>query len=49
MFRRTQGVFNVVTGSHAHSAAIGKAMCDSSVVRALSFTGSTRVGKLLYK
>jgi len=44
-----KGVFNVVTGSHANSAAIGKAMCDSSDVRALSFTGSTRVGKLLYR
>ncbi|MBB1474168.1 NADP-dependent succinate-semialdehyde dehydrogenase [Shewanella sp. SG41-3] len=35
------GVFSVVTGD---SIAIGKAMCDSPIVRKLSFTGSTPVG-----
>ena len=38
------GVINVVTGTHANAASIGKAMCDSPAVKALSFTGSTRVG-----
>ncbi|CAN7754033.1 NAD-dependent succinate-semialdehyde dehydrogenase [Cupriavidus necator] len=38
------GVFNVVTG-RAHE--IGKALTDSPVVRKLSFTGSTEVGRVL--
>jgi succinate-semialdehyde dehydrogenase/glutarate-semialdehyde dehydrogenase len=38
------GVFNIVSGD---ALAIGKVMTDSEVVRKLSFTGSTRVGKLL--
>jgi succinate-semialdehyde dehydrogenase/glutarate-semialdehyde dehydrogenase len=40
------GVLNVVTGTD--SSAIGKALCDDSRVRKLSFTGSTPVGKILY-
>jgi succinate-semialdehyde dehydrogenase/glutarate-semialdehyde dehydrogenase len=39
------GVINVVTGSDAKS--IGKALTDSPVVRKLTFTGSTPVGKQL--
>ena len=39
------GVFNVVTGTDAPT--IGKALTDSKLVRKLSFTGSTAVGKLL--
>ncbi|KVT92502.1 NAD-dependent succinate-semialdehyde dehydrogenase [Burkholderia ubonensis] len=38
------GVFNVVSGD---AVAIGEALTRSPVVRKLSFTGSTRVGKLL--
>jgi succinate-semialdehyde dehydrogenase/glutarate-semialdehyde dehydrogenase len=40
------GVFNVVSGD---AVAIGGALTESGVVRKLSFTGSTRVGKLLAK
>jgi len=40
------GVFNVVTGD---APAIGNAMCDSPDIRALTFTGSTPVGKLLMR
>ena len=40
------GVFNIVSGD---AVAIGSALTESSVVRKLSFTGSTRVGKLLAK
>ncbi|RAS21882.1 NAD-dependent succinate-semialdehyde dehydrogenase [Paraburkholderia bryophila] len=40
------GVFNVVSGD---AVAIGGALTESEVVRKLSFTGSTRVGKLLAK
>ncbi|PFW58349.1 succinate-semialdehyde dehydrogenase (NADP(+)), partial [Bacillus sp. AFS075960] len=36
------GVFNVVSGD---AVAIGEALTHSPVVRKLSFTGSTRVGK----
>ena len=39
------GVFNVVTGD---AAAIGGALMDSTVVRKLSFTGSTPVGRMLF-
>ncbi len=38
------GVFNVITGD---AAMISATLCASDKVRALSFTGSTRVGKLL--
>ena len=41
------GVINIVTGMDA--AAIGKTMTDSTIVRKLSFTGSTAVGKLLMR
>ncbi|PSJ45098.1 NAD-dependent succinate-semialdehyde dehydrogenase [Zobellella taiwanensis] len=40
------GVINMITSSQA--AAVGRVMTDDSRVRKLSFTGSTRVGKLLY-
>lgn len=39
-----KGVFNIVTGD---ARAIGGALTSSPVVRKLSFTGSTAVGKLL--
>ena len=38
------GVFNVITGK---SAEIGAEMTSSRIVKAVSFTGSTEVGKLL--
>jgi succinate-semialdehyde dehydrogenase/glutarate-semialdehyde dehydrogenase len=38
------GVFNIITGS---ATAIGKVLTGSSVVRKLSFTGSTEIGVLL--
>ena len=38
------GVLQIVTG---HAAGIGKVLTDSNVVRKLSFTGSTEVGRLL--
>lgn len=38
------GVFSVVPGD---AIAIGKVLCDSPIVRKLSFTGSTAVGKQL--
>ncbi|KAI9899856.1 hypothetical protein N3K66_004118 [Trichothecium roseum] len=40
------GVINVVT-SLANTPQLGLAMCESDVVKKISFTGSTRVGKLL--
>lgn len=39
------GVLNVVTSNDA--ARIGQVLCESPIVRKLSFTGSTRVGKIL--
>lgn len=40
------GVFNVLTGS---AATVVGAMTKSPLVRALSFTGSTEIGRLLYE
>lgn len=39
-----EGVFNVVLGDPAE---VSKILCDEPRIRALSFTGSTRVGRLL--
>jgi succinate-semialdehyde dehydrogenase/glutarate-semialdehyde dehydrogenase len=39
------GILNVVVGTQ--SSEIGKALTDSPIVRKLSFTGSTAVGKIL--
>jgi succinate-semialdehyde dehydrogenase / glutarate-semialdehyde dehydrogenase len=41
------GVFNVVTGSAEAIAAIGGELTSNPIVRKLSFTGSTEVGRLL--
>ena len=41
------GVFNVVPADETNSIAVGKALCESDVVRKLSFTGSTAVGRIL--
>jgi len=41
------GVFNVVTADAENSIAVGRTLCDSTVVRKLSFTGSTAVGRIL--
>jgi succinate-semialdehyde dehydrogenase/glutarate-semialdehyde dehydrogenase len=41
------GVFNVVTTARA--ASVGDELCANPLVRKLSFTGSTAVGKLLMK
>jgi succinate-semialdehyde dehydrogenase / glutarate-semialdehyde dehydrogenase len=41
------GVLNIVTTKDA--PAVGKVFCDDERVRKLSFTGSTEVGKILYR
>lgn len=41
------GVLNVLTADAEQSVAIGRVLCGSSVVRHLSFTGSTPVGRIL--
>ena len=41
-----KGLLNVLTGN---AQAIGKALTDSTVVRKLTFTGSTEIGKMLLK
>ncbi|XVN42594.1 MAG: NAD-dependent succinate-semialdehyde dehydrogenase [Candidatus Rickettsia vulgarisii] len=40
------GVFNIITGNASN---IGQIFCNDFRIRKLSFTGSTRVGKLLYQ
>ena len=41
-----KGVFNIITGD---APAIGGELCASPIVRKLSFTGSTEVGRILMK
>ncbi|KAI0536729.1 Aldehyde/histidinol dehydrogenase [Xylaria digitata] len=41
-----KGVINIVTALD-NTAEIGQTLCNSSIIRKISFTGSTRVGKLL--
>jgi succinate-semialdehyde dehydrogenase / glutarate-semialdehyde dehydrogenase len=41
------GVFNLVTGSAASAPLIGGELTSNPIVRKLSFTGSTEVGRLL--
>ncbi|MGF6349373.1 NAD-dependent succinate-semialdehyde dehydrogenase [Variovorax sp. W2I14] len=41
------GVLNVLTADSQNSIAIGKELCESDVVRHLSFTGSSEVGRIL--
>ena len=41
------GVINLLPADAAGSIAIGKVLCASDVVRHLSFTGSTEVGRIL--
>jgi succinate-semialdehyde dehydrogenase/glutarate-semialdehyde dehydrogenase len=41
------GVLNVLTADADNSIAIGKVLCASDIVRHISFTGSTEVGRIL--
>ncbi len=41
------GVLNVLSADASNSIAIGKVLCASDVVRHISFTGSTEVGRIL--
>ena len=41
------GVVNVITADSDNSIAVGKVFCASDVVRHISFTGSTEVGRIL--
>ncbi|KAH0568105.1 succinate-semialdehyde dehydrogenase, mitochondrial [Cotesia glomerata] len=43
------GVINVITTNTSNSPDVGKAICDDKRVRVVSFTGSTQVGKILYR
>ncbi len=41
------GVLNLLSADSANSIAVGKVLCASDVVRHISFTGSTEVGRIL--
>jgi succinate-semialdehyde dehydrogenase/glutarate-semialdehyde dehydrogenase len=41
------GVINIITADSDNSIAVGKVFCASDVVRHISFTGSTEVGRIL--
>lgn len=42
-----KGVINIITTND--SSSVGKALCESPDVRKISFTGSTEVGRILYR
>jgi succinate-semialdehyde dehydrogenase / glutarate-semialdehyde dehydrogenase len=42
-----RGVLNVLPADEARSIEVGRVLCESPVVRKLSFTGSTQVGRIL--
>jgi succinate-semialdehyde dehydrogenase / glutarate-semialdehyde dehydrogenase len=42
-----KGVFSVITSTH--SSDIGKEFCENPIVRKLTFTGSTEVGRILLR
>jgi succinate-semialdehyde dehydrogenase / glutarate-semialdehyde dehydrogenase len=41
------GVLNMLTADSANSISVGKVLCASDIVRHISFTGSTEVGRIL--
>jgi succinate-semialdehyde dehydrogenase/glutarate-semialdehyde dehydrogenase len=43
------GVLNIITADGANSIEVGKVLCVSDIVRHLSFTGSTEVGRILMR
>ena len=43
------GVFNIITCSGSQVPEVGRILCASPMVRKLSFTGSTEVGRLLMR
>ena len=43
------GVINIVTADSESSIAVGNVLCESPVVRKLTFTGSTQVGRILMR
>jgi len=43
------GVLNVVTGGAEQAPTIGRVFCNSPIVRHVSFTGSTEVGRILLR
>src|SRR5438105_1503181 len=43
------GVLNIVTADSARSIEVGQVLCESDLVRHLSFTGSTEVGRILMR
>jgi len=43
------GVLNIITGDAGKAAEIGAVLCASPIVRKLSFTGSTEVGRILMR
>lgn len=43
------GVINCITSSRIHAQEVGELLCKSPKIAGISFTGSTHVGKLLYR
>ncbi|KAF7282472.1 hypothetical protein GWI33_002646 [Rhynchophorus ferrugineus] len=43
------GVINIITSSRDNAADVGKLLCENHLVAGISFTGSTTVGRILYR
>ncbi|XP_030758923.1 uncharacterized protein LOC115884468 [Sitophilus oryzae] len=43
------GVVNIVTSSRENAPDVGRLLCENHLVAGISFTGSTTVGRILYK
>lgn len=43
------GVFNIITCNAANAPAVGKVLCASPIVKKVTFTGSTEVGRILMR
>ncbi|CAG9856935.1 unnamed protein product [Phyllotreta striolata] len=44
-----KGVINIITCSKRNAPSVGNLLCTSPLVSGVSFTGSTQVGKIIYK
>uniref|UniRef100_A0A0A9YDL6 Succinate-semialdehyde dehydrogenase, mitochondrial n=1 Tax=Lygus hesperus TaxID=30085 RepID=A0A0A9YDL6_LYGHE len=44
-----RGVINVVTAERSNAGPVGQLLCQSPLVSVVTFTGSTNVGKILYR
>ena len=47
--RHAKGVFNIITCDSSKAPEVGKVLCASPIVKKVTFTGSTEVGRILMR